>query len=171
MSTLLEKQITVNQIVTINHSQARAIEIPARTAIIKALYNKPMNAEQIAGELEKSGIKKALSTIRHHLDVLKDAGLIDIVKIEETRGAITKYYGTTARISGYNAPEDFDTKYSSVIMNVAKKLDGILQNLAPKAAPNAAKQKSAPMYSPEMKLEIVNRAMVQVMEREDERKR
>ena len=122
MSTLLEKQIKVNRIVTTSTNQARAIEDPSRAKIIEILYHKSMNAEQIANQLKKSGHKKALTTIRHHLEILKEAGLIEIVKIEETRGAITKYYGTSTKLLGYNAPEDFDSKYSSAIKNASKKL-------------------------------------------------
>ena len=95
MSTLLEKQIEVNRIVTTSTEQARAIEDPARTKIVEILYKRSLSAEQITNQLKKSGFKKALTTIRHHLDILKEAGLIELVKIEETRGAITKYYGTS----------------------------------------------------------------------------
>ena len=119
MSTLLEKQIKVNRIVTTSTNQARAIEDPSRAKIIEILYHKSMSAEQIANQLKKSGHKKALTTIRHHLEILKEAGLIEIVKIEETRGAITKYYGTSTKLLGYNAPEDFDSKYSSAIKNAS----------------------------------------------------
>ncbi|KAF6242167.1 transcriptional regulator, partial [Nitrosopumilus sp. b1] len=87
MSTLLEKQLKVNRIVTTSTDQARAIEDPSRAKIIENLYHKSMSAEQIANQLKKSGYKKALTTIRHHLEILKEAGLIEIVKIEETRGA------------------------------------------------------------------------------------
>ena len=58
------------------------------------LYNKNLNAEQITSQLKKEGHKKALTTTRHHLDILKESGLIEVVKIEESRGAITKFYGT-----------------------------------------------------------------------------
>ena len=141
MSTLLEKQIKVNRIVTTSLDQARAIEDPSRTKIIEALYHKSMSAEQIANHLKKSGYKKALTTIRHHLEILKDTGLIEIVKIEETRGAITKYYGTSTKLLGYNAPEDFDSKYSSAIKNTSKKLEEVLKIIAPKAAPKTKKTK------------------------------
>ena len=39
MSTLVEKQIQVNRILTMNPNQARAIEEPVRARIIKILYN------------------------------------------------------------------------------------------------------------------------------------
>ena len=171
MSTLLEKQIKVNRIITTSIDQARAIEDPSRSKIIEILYHKSMSAEQITKQLKKSGYKKALTTIRHHLDILKESGLIEIVKIEETRGAITKYYGTSTKLLGYNAPEDFDSKYSSAIKNVSKKLEDILQTIAPKAAPNTKKEKPNPQYSQYITMEIVNRALTQIMERANKKSR
>ena len=171
MSTLLEKQIEVNRIVTTSSNQARAIEDPSRAKIIEVLYHKSMSAEQITNQLKKSGYKKALTTIRHHLEILKEAGLIEIVKIEETRGAITKYYGTSTKLLGYNAPEDFDAKYSSAIKNASKKLEDILKIIAPKAAPKTKNRKPDPQYSQYVMMEIMNRAMAQVMERTHKKSR
>jgi len=74
MSTLLEKTIRVNRIVTSSALQAKAIEDSTRSKILKILYNKQLSAEQILEELKKTGYKKALTTIRHHLDILKISG-------------------------------------------------------------------------------------------------
>ena len=164
MSTLLEKQIQVNRIVTTSTDLARAIEDPARAKMLEVLYKKNLSAEQIANQLKKSGFKKALTTVRHHLEILKVAGLIEVVKIEETRGAITKYYGTSTKLLGYNAPEDFDKKYSSAIKTVSKKLDEILKLLAPKATPKSKKLKSDPAYKQYLMMEIMNRAMTKAIE-------
>ena len=169
MSTLLEKRIRVNRIVTTSPDDARAIEDPSRTKIVEILYRTSMNAEQITAKLKKSGHKKALTTVRHHLEILKTAGLIEIVRIEETRGAITKYYGTSTKLLGYNAPEDFDTKYSSAIKNASKKLEDVLKAIAPKAAPKT--KKSDPRYSQYVMVEIMNRAMARVLENPGKRPR
>ena len=71
MSTLMEKSIRVNRIVTTSGKQSRAIEEPTRTKILKILYKKQLTAEQILEELKKTGYNKALTTIRHHIDILK----------------------------------------------------------------------------------------------------
>ena len=98
------------------------------------------------------------------MDILKEAGLIEIAKIEETRGAVTKYYSTSTKLLGYNVPEDFDTKYSSAIKNTTKKLEDILESVAPKANLKS-KQKSDPLYSQYVLMEIVNRSMTRIMEK------
>ena len=84
MSTLLEKPIKVNRIVATSIEHSRAIEDPARAKIVEILYRQSLSAEQIANALKKTGYKKALTTVRHHLEILKDSGLIEIVKIEIT---------------------------------------------------------------------------------------
>jgi len=53
MSTLLEKQIEVNRIVTTSTEQARAIDDPIRTKIVEVLYRRSLSAEQITNQLKK----------------------------------------------------------------------------------------------------------------------
>ena len=86
-------------VTSIDH--AKAVEDPARAKIVQMLYHKNLNAEQITLQLKKEGHKKALTTTRHHLDILKESGLSEIVKIEESRGAITKFYGTSTKLLDY----------------------------------------------------------------------
>mgnify|MGYP002527218648 CR=1 FL=1 len=85
MSTILEKPISVNRTLATSLEHAKAIEDPARAKILQLLYRKHLNAEQITAQLKKSGFKKALTTTRHHLEILKEAELIEVVKIEEKR--------------------------------------------------------------------------------------
>jgi len=127
MSTLLEKSIKVNRIVTTSLEHAKAIEDPARVNMLEILYQKKLSAEQILFELRKSGYKKALTTVRHHMDILKESGLIEIVKIDETRGAVTKYYGTSTKLLGFELPKDFDTKYSTLIKTTSDKIEKLLK--------------------------------------------
>ena len=165
MSTLLEKQIKVNRILTTSVKHARAIEDPSRSKIIEILYHRALSADQISNELKKTGYKKALTTVRHHLDILKDSGLIEIAKIEESRGAITKFYSTSTKLLGYAAPADFDSTYSKVINSTSVKIEKILRNLTPKTT-NTKKTKgdNSERYSQYLVMEIMNRAMTNIME-------
>lgn len=164
MSTLLEKQIKINRVMTISVEQARALEDPVRTKIIEMLYHKQLTTEQIAKELQKIGYNKALTTIRHHLDILKEAGLIEIVKIEEVRGAVAKFYGTSIKLIANHSPKDFDSKYSSMIKTTSAKIEKILENIAKKPA---LQKKSETAYNEFVLTEIVNRAVANVLENKD----
>ena len=74
-----------------NYNVFKALDDPIRGKIVQLLHKKQLNVEQICRRLKKFGYKKAVTTIRHHVEILKDSDLIEIVKIEESRGAVTKY--------------------------------------------------------------------------------
>jgi len=164
MSTLLEKPIRVNRIVTSSALQAKAIEDSTRSKILKILYNKQLSAEQILQELKKTGYKKALTTIRHHLDILKISGLIQLVKIQESRGAITKFYGTSTKLLEFDTPDDFDSKYADLIKTTSGKIEKIVNNISQKTNSKNKKSNYNENYNQYLLLEIVNRALTDVLE-------
>ncbi|PJB97545.1 MAG: transcriptional regulator [Nitrosopumilales archaeon CG_4_9_14_0_8_um_filter_34_10] len=163
MSTLLEKQIKVNRTVTTSVGQARAIDDPARAKIVEILYHQALSADQISNALKKTGYKKALTTVRHHLEILKESGLIEIARIEESRGAITKFYSTSTKLLDFQTPDDFDSTYSKVITNTSTKIEKILKGLSPKTG--KSKGKKSEDYSQYLVMEIMNRAMTNVLEK------
>ena len=170
MSTLLQKEIKVNRIVTTNVEQAKALDDPARIRILQILYHKQLSAEQIVEELHKTGYKKATTTIRHHLDVLKRAGLVEIVKMEEIRGAVMKFYGTSIKLLGYNVPPNFDSDYSKTITDASVKIQKVIKNIAQNNVPKIKKKNLEKHVEPEQNydeyllMEIVNRALTKVLE-------
>jgi DNA-binding transcriptional ArsR family regulator len=170
MSTLLQKEIKINRIVTTNIEQAKALDDPARIRILQILYHKQFSAEQIVEELHKTGYNKATTTIRHHLDVLKRAGLVEIVKMEEIRGAVMKFYGTSIKLLGYDLPPNFDSDYSKTIADVSimmqKMIKNIVQNdMSKSKKKNPEKRTGAEQnYDQYLLTEIVNRALTKVLE-------
>ena len=163
MSILLEKKISVNKILTVNIVCAKAIEDEIRAKILQLLYKKRLNAVQITKRLKKLGYKKALTTIRHHIEILKDAGLIEVIKIEESRGGITKYYGTSTKLIAFTTPLDFEKKYSSIIQLTSSKLEKVL-NLVLKKTSKYRKSNQAE-YNDYLVMEIFNRAMTNLLEK------
>ena len=165
-STLLEKQITVNRTLTVTAIHASAIADMTRAKIVKLLYHKTLTAEQLVAKLTKQGHKKALTTIRHHVNVLRTAGLIDIVRVDETRGGVTKYYGTSTRILTCDIPENFDSKYSASLKIASKELEELVRSLSSKIEHKSIKQKTDPAYTQCIIAEILNRAMTSIMQKE-----
>ena len=160
---LLEKKISVNNILTVNTICAKAIEDEIRAKILQLLYKKRLNAVQITKRLKKLGYKKALTTIRHHIEILKDADLIEVIKIEESRGGITKYYGTSTKLIAFTTPLDFEKKYSSIIQLTSSKLEKVL-NLVLKKTSKYRKSNQAE-YNDYLVMEIFNRAMTNLLEK------
>ena len=171
MSILLQKELKINRIVTTNVEQAKALDDPARIKILQVLYHKQLSAEQIVEELHKSGYKKATTTIRHHLDVLKRAGLVEIVKMEEVRGAVMKFYGTSIKLLGFKIPPNFDSDYSKTITDASIKMQKVIENIAQNNHTKTKKKNlgkhAAGMeqnYGEYLLIEIVNRALTKVLE-------
>ena len=161
MAVLLKKNISINRIITIGIEHAKAVDDPLRVKILQILYNKQLDAYRITQHLKKFGHKKALTTIRHHLDILKTAGLIEIVKIEESRGAIIKYYGTSAKFLEFDLPGDFNSRYASIIKSTSSKLEKLCSTISKKIP----KKQNDPDFHDYLVIEIINRAITTVLEK------
>lgn len=170
MSTLLQKELKINKILTTDAEQAKALDDTARIKILQILYHKQLPTEQIVEELNKIGYKKATTTIRHHIDILKNAGLIEIVKMEEVRGAVMKYYGTSVRLMGTTKlPANFDSEFSKMIADTSVRLEKVVKNITENAGSKIKKKNSKNVstesnYVEHILMEIVNRAMTKVFE-------
>jgi len=148
-------------------SHAKALEDPVRVKIIEILYHNQFNAVQILSEMKKTGYNKALTTMRHHLEILKQSGLIQIVRVEEIRGAVSKFYSSSTKILGYDQPIDFDWKYSSEIKTTTTKIEKLLLHLSKKTKRKNTKNKKPLQknYEQFLSVEIINRAIANVLEK------
>jgi DNA-binding transcriptional ArsR family regulator len=120
-----------------------------------------LNVEQITRRLKKFGYKKAVTTIRHHIEILKNSGLIEISKIEEARGGITKYYSSSAKLLDFALPVDFDKNYSKLISKTSLKLGKIVNPISKNFSKTRKIQQIN--YNNFIIMEIVNRAMTNLL--------
>ena len=163
MSVLMEKEISVDRIIAMNYEQFRALEDPIRGKIVQLLYKKKLNVEQINRRLKKLGFKKAVTTIRHHVEILKNSGLVEIVKIEESRGAVTKYYGSSTKLLDFTLPSDFDKNYSNLISKTSLKLNKLVSSISKNFSKTRKIQQIN--YNNFIIMEIINRAMTNLLEK------
>lgn len=63
-----------------------------------------MTIEEIHEELERRGEEKAETTVYHHVNVLKDAGMVEISRLEEADGGTRKYYRSNTQVFSYTLP-------------------------------------------------------------------
>ena len=127
------------------------------------MNKKQLNAEQIRRRLKKLGYKKSLTTIRHHIEILKNSGLIEITKIEESQGAITKYYGSSIKLLDFTLPSDFDENYSKIISKTSLKLEKTIGSILKNFSKTRKMQQIN--YNKYIVMEIMNRSMTNVLER------
>ena len=69
----------------------KALSSPVRRAIIDLLGDRPATVTELATSLEK-----AKGTISHHIDVLVDADLVEVVSTRKVRAIEERTYGRTA---------------------------------------------------------------------------
>ena len=163
MSILMEKEITVDKIIAANYEVFKALDDPIRGKIVQLLNKKQLNVEQITRRLKKFGYKKAVTTIRHHVEILKDSGLIEIVKIEESRGAVTKYYGSSIKLLDFTLPLDFNKNYSNLILKTSLKLSKVIGPILKNFSKTRKIQQIN--YNNFIIMEIINRAMTNLLEK------
>ena len=163
MSILMEKEITIDRIILTNYEVFKALDGPIRGKIVQLLHKKQLNVEQISRRLKKFGYKKAVTTIRHHVEILKDSGLIEIVKIEESRGAVTKYYGSSTKLLDFTLPLDFDKNYSKIMTKTLPKLRKLVNSIS-KIFPKTRKVHQI-SYNNYIIMEIINRTMTNILEK------
>jgi len=160
---LMEKVITIDRNMVANYDVFKALDDPIRGKIVQLLNKKQLNVEQITRRLKKFGYKKAVTTIRHHIEILKNSGLIEIAKIEESRGAITKYYSSSTKLLDFTLPLDFDENYSKLISKTSLKLGKVISPILKNFSKTRKIQQIN--YNNYIIMEILNRAVTNLLEK------
>jgi DNA-binding transcriptional ArsR family regulator len=93
-------------------AQVRALSHSVRTTILGLLHERAATVTELAGALERPK-----STIAHHVKVLTEAGLVQVVRTRRVRAIEERFYGRTARMfyvgverspEGDEMPRDFN---------------------------------------------------------------
>jgi DNA-binding transcriptional ArsR family regulator len=93
-------------------SQVKAIGHPLRTAILGLLHERAATVNELSTALERPK-----STVAHHVKVLLDTGLLQVVRTRRVRAIEERFYGRTARLfyvgvernaAGDEMPRDFN---------------------------------------------------------------
>ena len=103
---LFESDVRVREVVTTDPRTAKALDNGTRAKVLDMLADDAMTIEEIHAELSRRGEQKAETTVRHHVNVLKNAGMVEIARLEEAGGGTRKYYGSNTRVFSYDLPED-----------------------------------------------------------------
>ena len=159
----MEKDIGIDRIIVANYDLFKALDDPIRGKIVQLLNKKQLNVVQITRRLKKLGYKKAVTTIRHHVEILKETGLIEINRIEESRGAVTKYYGSSVRLLDFSLPPDFDENYSKIISKTSLKLTKVIGPILKNFSKTRKIQQIN--YNNYIVMEIMNRSITNLLER------
>jgi DNA-binding transcriptional ArsR family regulator len=93
-------------------AQVKALSHPLRTTILGLLHERAGTVTEFAVALERPK-----STVAHHVKVLAEAGLVQVVRTRRVRAIEERFYGRTARLfyvaveqspGGNDLPRDFN---------------------------------------------------------------
>jgi len=127
---LLESDVPIREVVTTDPEKAKALENDVRAKILDMLATDEMTIEEIHDELHCRGEEKAETTVRHHVNVLKDAGMVEIARLEEAGGGTRKYYKSNTRVFSYDLPENSRDLLASAQATTTEELAGLIETLA-----------------------------------------
>src|SRR5919199_6126302 len=93
-------------------AQVKAISHPLRTTILGLLHERAATVSELAVAVERPK-----STVAHHVKVLAEAGLVQVVRTRRVRAIEERFYGRTAQMfyvaversaQGEDMPRDFN---------------------------------------------------------------
>lgn len=125
--TLLETDVPIRNVITTDPEKAKALENDLRAKIVDILADEPQTIEEIHEELEQRGETKAETTVRHHVDVLKDAEIVELARLEEAGGGTRKYYKSNTRVFSYNLPEGADEELAGAFARLRGDLESSIE--------------------------------------------
>lgn len=111
-------------------SQVKALGHPVRNTILGLLHERAATVSELASALERPK-----STVAHHVKVLAEAGLLQVVRTRRVRALEERFYGRTARMfyvsleqepDGGDRPRDFNDFEVAAQESVAAFRDGKL---------------------------------------------
>ncbi|MGQ0534988.1 MAG: ArsR/SmtB family transcription factor [Methanobacteriota archaeon] len=108
MASLFERSPAIREVVATDGARSRALGDPLRVALLQLLSHRPRSIDEMVTGLAGLGHRKAPTTVRHHVEVLKAAGLIELVRVEEAGGGMLKYYAATARVLDFRLSPEAD---------------------------------------------------------------
>ncbi|MFT4890218.1 MAG: DNA-binding transcriptional ArsR family regulator [Halobacteriales archaeon] len=106
-----------------------AIDEPMRAMILDILADEALTAGEVHDRLADRGVDRTENTVRHHINELRDAGLVAVVRFEEGRGGTTKYYGANTIVLSYSLPDSADPALEEMIDAVQPQLTDALDTL------------------------------------------
>jgi len=127
--SLLETDVPVRDVITTDPEKAKAVENDVRAKILDMLTEREMTIEEIHAELARRGEEKAETTVRHHVNVLKDADMVELARLEEAGGATQKYYKSNTRVFSYDFPDSADETLQGALACTREELLGLIELL------------------------------------------
>ena len=116
----------------LNRKQLRLLAHPLRHQIIGLLCGEALSTAQLAAR-----IRGAPSNLYYHVDQLRAAGLIRIVRRQRVRGAVEKFYRAVAQ--SFTAPPELLQTHGAVADDLVAAVDAMTQTVLAQFRESAAR--------------------------------
>lgn len=127
--SLYTNDVTIENVITTNPETAKALENTVRAKILDMLANEEMTIEEIHAELQRRGEDKAETTVRHHVTILKKAGMVEIARLEEAGGGTLKYYRSNTRVFSHELPESTEETFTEISETATDEILTVIETL------------------------------------------
>ncbi|WP_436344341.1 winged helix-turn-helix domain-containing protein [Natronorubrum sp. FCH18a] len=97
--------VTVEDVAVRDTNVSSAVDEPVRAMILDMLAEGERSVAEIDDDLEARGYDRTRNTVRHHVNELRDAGLVEVARLEERNGGTTKYYRANTIVLSYALPD------------------------------------------------------------------
>jgi len=101
-----ESDVELADIVVRDTDVSSAVDEPVRATILDMLAEQAMTVDEVHAVLDDRGFERTVNTVRHHVNELRDAGLVEVERLEERRGGTLKFYRANTIVLSYSVPED-----------------------------------------------------------------
>lgn len=127
--SLFTADVSIENVITTDPQKAKALENDIRAKILDMLADEEMTIEQMHDELKRRGEDKAETTVRHHVNVLKDAGMVELARLDEASGGTLKHYRSNTRAFSYDLPESAEETLAGASAATRDELHGFIETL------------------------------------------
>lgn len=146
-----------------------AVDEPSRAMVLDMLAEDEMTISAIDDELADRGYERTENTVRHHVNELREAGLVEVARLEERRGGTTKYYRANTIVLSYELPDsavedleplvnDAEPLISELVADLRMQYGDVLDQIAGELAPCQHCQNQK--YETYLLLTVLRRAFV-----------
>ncbi|GAB3670417.1 helix-turn-helix domain-containing protein [Halopiger thermotolerans] len=124
-----ESDVELRDIVVRDTDVSSAVDEPVRAMILDMLAERAMTVDDVHEALRDRGFDRTVNTVRHHVNELRDAGLLEIERLEERRGGTLKFYRANTIVLSYSVPETARDDVSEMADWMSPRLEPLIEEL------------------------------------------
>lgn len=126
---MAETDSYVDRVLTIDPDTAEVLASDVRATVLGLLDGRARTIPEIRAALHDDGHDLAETSVRHHVGVLEDAGMVRVVRREDVNGGTRKHYRATTRLYSC-ASDDAESELATMDGLVRAELASLCSRLA-----------------------------------------